>query len=502
MVHYNGPTIDDENPLYCPSLSAAAFLEMVHQNLGSGPIAASTPHGQLPSFTKLLDHSLDEQDILDLLYRPLSGSEGSNSFSSSRSIPAWERSTPLRARERQVTPHSPPELRIKRKREPSPDSFSDLLGVPRHGRSFVAEDSTFYLSAKADKLRYFAGGADAFSPYDRRLRGRYLGQLTWGEMERKIVDLEDELYGPPVGTESPRGVDVLVTRLDELLPGTRLRDRLYALGVLSHQHIADFLARDGHLSARVLNMLRMSEIAKLDLTASITDEDGLNIAARDLLHVFAKPNSFVFLAEISLSGAQLDDFDLTSIHHLPRLACLWISNTGIGNEAIYHLVALKRTLVELDIALNPRIDDDVIPALLALSKLEFLSLFDTGVRMPGLRRLAQSLRAQKKTDFDIEVPRECEQYIDTLHRKYMLHPRPPLIVDPDACAQLSTAALRRNLEEHAAFNADILAEGSQKEMVVRLEHILRLRESDLAVRDIVWGTLERTTGREDSVESS
>ena len=49
--------------------------------------------------------------------------------------------------------------------------------------------------------------------------------------------------------------------------------------------------------------------------------------------VFSKPNSFLFLSELSLSDASLQDFDMTYIHHLPRLSHLWLSNTGIGNEA-------------------------------------------------------------------------------------------------------------------------------------------------------------------------
>lgn len=39
----------------------------------------------------------------------------------------------------------------------------------------------------------------------------------------------------------------------------------------------------GHLSARVLEILRMSEIEALDLTASLMEAEGLNLGARDLL---------------------------------------------------------------------------------------------------------------------------------------------------------------------------------------------------------------------------
>lgn len=96
--------------------------------------------------------------------------------------------------------------------------------------------------------------------------------------------LLDELYGPPIGTETPRGINTLVARLDVLLPGIRLKERLYALEVLNHQRVADILAIDGHLNARILNMLRMSEIDCLDLTASLMDEEGLNLGAQELLH--------------------------------------------------------------------------------------------------------------------------------------------------------------------------------------------------------------------------
>lgn len=77
--------------------------------------------------------------------------------------------------------------------------------------------------------------------------------------------------------------------------------------------------------------------------------------------------------------------------------------------SVYHLVALRRTLSELDLSLNAAIDDDVVPALLVLHKLAFVSLFDTGVRMPGLRRLAG---CESGRVLSIEAPRECEEYLE------------------------------------------------------------------------------------------
>lgn len=55
----------------------------------------------------------------------------------------------------------------------------------------------------------------------------------------------DELYGPSIGTETPRGLDRFISSLVNLLPGIRLRERLKTLGISDHQQIADFLATEG-----------------------------------------------------------------------------------------------------------------------------------------------------------------------------------------------------------------------------------------------------------------
>ena len=177
----------------------------------------------------------------------------------------------------------------------------------------------------------------------------------------------DELHGPPIGTQTPRGLQPLIARLDALFPGIRLKERLENLYDPTHQKIANILAENGWsacfmsfhvrifwsaglLNVRVLDMLRTSEIRSLSLTASLLDEDGLNMSGRDMLpgkllvpysfppplichSVFGKPNSFLFLSELSFCDTSVEDFDLVHIHHLPRLATLLLTNTGIGNEA-------------------------------------------------------------------------------------------------------------------------------------------------------------------------
>lgn len=119
-------------------------------------------------------------------------------------------------------------------------------------------------------------------------------------------------------------------------------------------HSRIFILPLGHLNVHVLNALRMSEIKSLSLTTSINDADGLNLAGRDILPgerfkvniysasdtvapVFSKPNSFLFLSELFLSGTPLADSDIVYIHHLPRLAKLILDDTEIGNEAFVSL---------------------------------------------------------------------------------------------------------------------------------------------------------------------
>jgi hypothetical protein len=75
-------------------------------------------------------------------------------------------------------------------------------------------------------------------------------------------------------------------------------------------------------------------------------------------------------------------------------------------------VTLKRSLLQLSIATNPHIDDDAVPALVLLSKLSFLTILDTSIDMPGIRRLAKTIYDERRI-IDIEIPSECERYIDS-----------------------------------------------------------------------------------------
>ncbi|KAJ7058613.1 hypothetical protein C8F01DRAFT_1255760 [Mycena amicta] len=119
----------------------------------------------------------------------------------------------------------------------------------------------------------------------------------------------------------------------------------------------------------------------------MNDEDGMNIAGKSLLSVFSKPNSFLFLSELSFNGTRMQDIDLVHIHHLPWLMTLLLNNTGISNEGPVHYL--------LSIATTPHIDDEAVSALIMLSKLSFLTILDS-INMPGLRRLSKVINDERR----------------------------------------------------------------------------------------------------------
>ncbi|KAF5334055.1 hypothetical protein D9758_017512 [Tetrapyrgos nigripes] len=340
--------------------------------------------------------------------------------------------------------------------------------------------------------------------------------------ENRIRELEDTLYGPPIGTETPRGFGALAKRLDEMIPGIKLGERLTGLATPSessyrhmqhflagvsmpkhggtsraertHQGVVDFLGGEGLLNERILEVFRSSEVRKVVLGSSVADEGGLNMGGRGVFDVLNKPNSFLFLTEIDFGGTKIEDVDLVKVGRLPRLAIVGLDNTGIGNEGVFHLVPLKQTLLQLSVAMNPNVDDEGVPALIMLYKLRKLCIVDTGIGMDGLRKMARVINEEMRA-MDVEIPIKCEEYIESIPRQYLLQPQPPLIAIPTLCSRLSAGALKRNLEAHREVNRDILAGGTKEEMKDRLERILKRREVDIVVWGMIFGHGDTDHGR-------
>ncbi|KAJ7505587.1 hypothetical protein B0H11DRAFT_1850811 [Mycena galericulata] len=477
MPTYSLPTVDEKNPLYCPAITASSYLSSVRRQVRRRNSRAQTQpqNGRfLSSFARILDKAFEDEENEPFGNLPQSGGTSTITSSTLQNVSnTFEHRTT-------TTVKKTSSQSLKRKRS----SFSDLQGPEIYARSNPSvHESSYEISVRHERLHYLPRKKPQYSPFVVPKKPAPTTTLV-DDLKTKIRALEDEFYGPPVGTESPRGLKPLLQRLDDLMPGIRLKERLSKLPDLCHQVIADFLGDNGLLNVRTMTILRTSEIWRLTLTESMGDEDGLNLAGKETLPVFSKPNSFLFLTELSFCGTRVQDIDIVHIHHLPRLVTLLLNNTGIGNEAIYHLVALRRTLLQLSIATNPHIDDDAVPAILLLSKLSFLTILDTSIDMPGIRRLAQTIYDERRI-IDIELPSACDLYIDNMGSRYLLDPTPPLVANPSVVPDLSVAALKRNLTAHAACNPAVVAAGTKPEMAARLREILEMRKMDLLVRQMI-----------------
>ncbi|KAF8650024.1 hypothetical protein AX16_005462 [Volvariella volvacea WC 439] len=493
------PTIDDANPFYCPSVPPSLYLANLRQGRRTRS-GNNYPPSQYPpnSFLRILRQAVGEDgtclnsdDELET-----SNSSGDNTAHESLSLhPPWSEDS-------STLPVSP-SFSLSRSQVSGPllkrvrsSSFSDLLGPPLFRKSIQSvHESSFEVSVRHEKLKYSVPRRKtkkSRSPVAQVDGLEDISDIAAQGLAARVRMLEDELYGPPVGTESPRGLQSLISRLDSLLPGIRLKDRLCALDPLTHQSIADYLGSNGHLNENVLSILRTSEITSLHLTPSLIDQAGLNVSGPEILAVFGKPNSFLFLSKLNMSGTPLQDYDLKHIHHLPRLSALLLSSTGIGNEGVFHLVSLKRSLTRLSLSKNPMINNDAVPALVLMIKLSYLSIEVTGIDILGLRPLCRSVLTHSRS-LTVLLPQACERYILGIGNNYLVNPAPPLITNPDLCTQLSIAALERNLVAHAGVNPSIITTGSRQEMIERLYRILKTRQEDVVVQAVIRGVHRSTT---------
>jgi hypothetical protein len=287
MQNYVLPSIDEQNPLYCPALPAASYLNSLRRQLRQSHNSRThTVQPQedrlLHSFTHILNQAFlqDDNDQPDPTGYDSSRREPSRQLGLKYSIPSWEREVSLNLTLGDTSGHSglpyrPINPLLKRKRT----SFSDIKGPKKQARSFQSINNiSFEFSVKREKLYFFVPNAQT-TPYATNKYAEPFGRPdpisrksvpTVKDLALKIRVLEsacsilqilvgkgakrtrlDELYGPPIGTESPRGVKSLIDRLASLMPGIRLKERLSNLNHPTHQNITDFLAENGMLLSNV-----------------------------------------------------------------------------------------------------------------------------------------------------------------------------------------------------------------------------------------------------------
>jgi hypothetical protein len=186
VEHYQIPVIDEHNPFYCPSVSPNSYLATLHKSLSKSNVSAENV--SLYSFARILDQKffdVDEEDCSpyhqDHRFYAVAHSGKPVSPLPAYSPPSWET---------KYLPAYPPGLLslkheqypvvlnvtsahvLKRKRSSSSNSFSDLEGPTKHGRSSESiHESSFDISGNAEKIfgSHFYDGRSTSSPIYARL---------------------------------------------------------------------------------------------------------------------------------------------------------------------------------------------------------------------------------------------------------------------------------------------------------------------------------------------
>lgn len=208
MKDYDIPLVDEENPLYCPSLPAVSFLESIRRQLheNRGTSRENTPelspdhedHYLLPSFTRLLDKSLTEDDLLELRYNPGQPKTLLGDDSGDTSVGSILQSAMFRGFGSSASYVASVSDSVSKQDECS-TSFSDLLGPAKRERSLLSvNENSFELSGKADRIQYFARGSSPSDEHIRRFPLVHALGNGWraraDELQEKISRLEGKLF--------------------------------------------------------------------------------------------------------------------------------------------------------------------------------------------------------------------------------------------------------------------------------------------------------------------
>ncbi|THH08190.1 hypothetical protein EW146_g9071 [Bondarzewia mesenterica] len=503
-MHHEQPLIDTSNPCYSPTGDGSAFLENLALEFSGPPRSRDqyliSFYARLLYPTKKTDKDFflgwplkrpDASFVEELLSRSQDSSTVSDSVKCARTALRYSsessdlRSSPLLSvpAKRSSSLLNNVRSSVKRKRNWSPasepSSFASLMGPSKRLRSWdIINQSSFEVTKVDDMPDFYLKTGTVSSELEVPELDSTLGSQPASAIRRMIQNSQD-------GTGKSLSIVDIVSQLDALLPGIKIKEKLLDLDGLSYQGIADVLGADGHFNMNTLPLLCFSDVERLDLTPSLSPENGLNIGGRHMMQVFQTARAFQNLTYLALDSAPLQDRDILCIQNLPKLATLELSSTGIGNEAVFLLVALKPTLTQLYLDDNPMIDNDSIPALTMLNKLTILALYGTSIAMAGLRRLATAIQTRGQ-DLCLTIPEECTQSLLDMPGKYIIDIQPPLITDPTACAQLTLSALKRNLTEHAVINPNIETTGTKAQLRKALENLLKERRGDLMVKQLAW----------------
>ncbi|PKK66153.1 hypothetical protein RhiirC2_853078 [Rhizophagus irregularis] len=314
---------------------------------------------------------------------------------------------------------------------------------------------------------------------------------------------KNELYGPVYIDGDHNSINKLLRHLAKVVgqdvisrfrEETLVDDELPAL----NQIIAWF-EESGFLKYEVLKEFRAAKmILSLDLTYTFENvkRDNNNIFikknlkpieiepqklnhhmqnANRLVSVFGLPNGFRYLKALKLSNMPIKDSYFNNFRGL-SLNELVIDNTGIGDEALAYLVALKDNLCLLNITGNMKITDDSIFILVLFEKLMVLLLDDTSISMDGVRKFVSMTASIELSQ--ISIPSSCRKYLNKRKEIYCVEHKQGMKVDPLEVKFMSLSEIRRQLMFHYEVNSNINIVGSKEELEELLREILKRRRDD------------------------
>ncbi|CAG8795538.1 10572_t:CDS:2, partial [Dentiscutata erythropus] len=272
--------------------------------------------------------------------------------------------------------------------------------------------------------------------------------------------------------------------------------------------IFEWLEDSGYLIPAILRDFRATEaVVWLDLTYTFeamkkevsdkfisensfkpTDKQVLNrhmLISGQLLAVFALPNSFHQLTSLRLSSIPIRNTDIVNLRGLKMLSELFLDYTGIGNEAVAYIVALKKSLRKIDFTGNKEIDDDAACNLIFLENVEMIFLDGTSMTMDGIRKYVSMTKSSKLSQ--ITIPKECRNYLNRRNEIYCIERKHGMLEDPSRVQFLSPSHIRAQLKFHYEINDKIIITGPTEELAKTLKNILTRRRNDAKVMYLAGG---------------
>ena len=274
MPVYVIPTVDDNNPLYCPAIPAALYLKSLRGRFNKSGWSRRRPD-LFQSFARTLEQSTRTEDSDDD-----DNTIGSDWILGNYYAPGHKQSLVRRQHlgdfvtgeldhdsiqeNYLASPKRLQSFNLKRKL-----CFSDLDAPPKYARSQPSfHDSSFDIEVQHEKLEYFSNTME-YSPQK----------------------------APQLSRAERPDVETLADRLDSTLPGIRLRERLFALTYRTPEAFMDFMSengksydcgldthefcvRSGHINRRVLDIFCDTEIKRISFTFAF-NENGLNLSEHE-----------------------------------------------------------------------------------------------------------------------------------------------------------------------------------------------------------------------------